>query len=70
MAKLTDNDTMPFGKHKGAKLSHVPDDYLLWLHGDLEHKCSNFARPLKDYLDENIEAIKNNLEQKYPKKKF
>jgi hypothetical protein len=64
---LNDTDKMPFGKHKGKQLSHVPDEYLLWLHGELEIKCSPFARPLKEYLDENLEAIKQNVSQKYPK---
>ena len=30
---LTDEDTMPFGKHKGKKMVLVPADYLDWLRG-------------------------------------
>ncbi len=30
-APWTDSTVMPFGKHKGAKLSDVPASYLLWL---------------------------------------
>jgi hypothetical protein len=68
--QFTDNTLMPFGKHKGKKISHIPDEYLLWLWGELELKCSSFARPLKDYLDENIEAIKLNVFQRNPKPYF
>lgn len=28
---MTDQDLMPFGKHKGAKMEDVPASYLLWL---------------------------------------
>jgi hypothetical protein len=28
---LTDYQIMTFGKHKGKKLSEVPNDYLMWL---------------------------------------
>jgi hypothetical protein len=60
---LRDTDRMPFGKHKGKMIAEIPDDYLLWLHGEMEKKhVSPFARPLKDYLDENLEAIKKNVE--------
>jgi len=29
---MTDQDLMPFGKHKGAKMEDVPAQYLLWLY--------------------------------------
>lgn len=67
MEQFTDRSKMPFGKYKDKPLSAVPDDYLLWLHGELSRKCSPFARPLKEYLDENLEAIKLNISQKNPK---
>jgi uncharacterized protein (DUF3820 family) len=28
--KLSDDDKMPFGKHKGKRLGDVPDDYWMW----------------------------------------
>lgn len=31
---FTDNDVMPFGKHKGKRLEDVPADYFLWLWND------------------------------------
>lgn len=70
MQILSDRDKMPFGKHKGKSLASVPDEYLLWLHSELEIKCSPFARPLKNYLDENLEAIKANIAATNPKPFF
>lgn len=67
MSKIDDRSEMPFGKYKGVIIANVPDEYLLWLHGELEIKCSQFAKPLKEYLDENLDAIKMNHEAKYPK---
>lgn len=28
--RLTDDDKMPFGAHKGKRLGDVPDDYWQW----------------------------------------
>jgi len=41
---LTDDDTMPFGKHKGTKMRDVPASYLDWLLG-------------KDWLHEEWPAL-------------
>lgn len=59
MATLTDETIMPFGKYQGKKLGDVPDYYLLWLHTE---GTKNVL--LKEYLDENIEAIKANIKSK------
>ena len=32
-ARLTDEDLMPFGKHKGERLCDIPASYFLWLSG-------------------------------------
>lgn len=66
METLNDRSKMPFGKHKGKMLGSIPDEYLLWLHGELEIKCSPFCKPLKAYLDENLEAIKANIDANKP----
>lgn len=63
---MRDTDLMPFGKHKGEMIGNVPDEYLLWLHSELSKRCSPFAKPLKEYLDENIEAIKANINASKP----
>ena len=55
---MTDNDLMPFGKYQGIPLKDVPDDYLLWLYNqDIHPKYSD----LEDYLEENIDGIKANI---------
>lgn len=56
MIMLTDNDIMPFGKHKGIKMANVPDSYLLWLYET--DKC---GPDVKGYITDNIEAIKANV---------
>ena len=38
-AALTDEDPMPFGKHKGQRMADVPASYLAWL------KDSNCQHP-------------------------
>ena len=30
-SRLTDDDSMPFGKHKGERLGDVPDGYFTWM---------------------------------------
>lgn len=66
MEQFTDNSKMPFGKYKGRRMIDVPDEYLLWLHGELEKKCNPFSMAVKNYLDENLDAIKANHAAKYP----
>lgn len=64
---LRDTDRMPFGKYKGKMLIEIPDEYLLWLYGEMGKKnVSPFARPLYDYLESNIEAIKKNIDDNKP----
>lgn len=70
MEQFNDRSKMIFGKYKGQTLASIPDEYLLWLHGELVKRCTPFAKPLKEYLDENIDAIKQNISQKYPKPFF
>lgn len=70
MDQVTDNTKMPFGKYKDRRMKDVPEEYLLWLHDELHRKHNNFTLPIKNYLDENYEAIKENYEAKYPKPFF
>lgn len=52
---LTDNDLMPFGKHKGKKLIDVPASYLLWLYED----HPNFkTTDVGIYITDNYEVIR------------
>lgn len=50
-----ENFIMPFGKYKGTALKNVPDEYLYYLHG------TNIYGALKRYIDDNIDAIKANI---------
>jgi uncharacterized protein (DUF3820 family) len=52
MAKLTDSDPMPFGKHKGERMEDVPASYLLWLHND---GCQNPG--VAAYIEESMSAL-------------
>lgn len=31
---MDDLSIMPFGQHKGTEMANVPDEYLLWFHGE------------------------------------
>ncbi len=64
---LTDNDTFPFGVHKGKKLANVPEEYLRWLYKKpwvkgkmmkyIEDHILQYDKPNKN---ENIDSNKNN----------
>ena len=53
---MDDSTPMPFGKHKGTPMGEVPDDYLYWLHGQ-----EGIFGELREYLDDNIDAITENM---------
>lgn len=50
----TDETKLTFGIHKGKQLIEVPDSYLLWLYNNGAYGG------LLEYLEDNLEAIKNN----------
>jgi uncharacterized protein (DUF3820 family) len=54
---LTDESKMPWGKHEGEKMANVPPDYLLWLYEN--KKCYG---DVKDYIKDNLDAIKFDIE--------
>lgn len=61
MKLLTDNDMMPFGKHKGQRMANVPASYLLWLYerwrnGDAPKSDEVFR--VKVYVDSNLEVLR------------
>lgn len=49
MNQLTDEDLMPWGKHKGEKMKDVPASYLLWMwdHGLRQKPISD---PVRQYV--------------------
>lgn len=56
---MTDESTMPIGKYKGEKLANVPPDYLLWL-----YENGNIYGELKEYIKDNLDVIKSEIEYK------
>lgn len=59
---LTDNDTMPFGAHKGKKMANVPDHYLRWLYTQIEGRSKIHwtltDKLLHEYITENKDTLK------------
>lgn len=58
---MKDTDKMPFGKHKGKMIGQVTAQYLIWLRDELKIKCSKLAEPVRDYIEDNLEALKLEL---------
>lgn len=58
---MKDTDLMPFGKYKGKMIGQVPAHYLIWLYDELKVKCSHFAEPIRDYIADNMDALKLEL---------
>ena len=56
---MTDESIMPIGKYKGQKMANVPPEYLLWL-----YENGNIYGGLKDYIKENLDVIKSEIEYK------
>lgn len=50
---LSDESSMPFGKHRGKRMIDVPAQYLLWLNDD-----GLKDGPLKNYIERNLDALK------------
>ena len=59
---MDDNSIMPWGIHEGKKMANVPSSYLLWLYEN--NKCNG---DVKDYIEENLDVIKSEVE--FDKKK-
>lgn len=49
---MTDQDEMPFGKYKGAKMEDVPASYLLWLR---DQNCSH--PEVRRYINDNESVL-------------
>ena len=54
--RLTDESSMPFGKHAGKKMANVPPEYLLWVYD--EDRCS---APVRLYIKENLEDLRSDV---------
>jgi hypothetical protein len=51
---------MPFGRHRGERLSQVPDGYLVWL-----ADRPNLREPLRTYLEEELERRGEDKRKEY-----
>lgn len=60
---MTDESLMPFGKYKGKKMAEIPDYYLLYMWDNF-----NLRDPLRQYIAENLEVIKVNIQRSQEKK--
>jgi len=58
LPKLDDNSTMTFGIHEGKKMIDVPDqDLLNYYNQGISHKHPE----VHEYIESNLQAIKNNI---------
>lgn len=51
------HDEMPFGKHRGKKLSDVPKSYLKWLYDNNRCGQDAFFRFIRDNMDALIMEV-------------
>lgn len=58
----TDNTVMLYGRYKYIRLGNWPPGYLLKLYENEKH----VDKPLKKYISDNLEAIKNRLHSNEP----
>jgi len=57
---LTDNDPMPWGKHKGTEMANVPANYLLflWNKWGTTKPFGDSSQAVKNYIADNLDALK------------
>ena len=63
--RLTDDDPMPFGKHKGERMEDVPADYLLFIFekGSCTAAVSEYCRNCYDVLKKQAKEIERRKNQ-------
>ncbi|MHA1344951.1 MAG: putative quorum-sensing-regulated virulence factor [Candidatus Heimdallarchaeaceae archaeon] len=64
---MTDNDLMPWGKHKNKKMKDVPSQYLLWLYEAVEDdgapEDGNCVKEsVLNYIEDNLDEIEKENE--------
>ena len=55
---LTDEDEMPYGKHKGKKMANVPAEYLIWLSKQPTLKRDSLFYYIEENMDVLLEEVK------------
>jgi hypothetical protein len=63
MTNITRNSRLPFGKHKGEKLSRCPKDYLEWMAANLSD--SDFTLWAQAARKELVERKKESYDLKH-----
>ncbi len=63
---MKDNSILNFGKYKGRMLGQIPADYLLWLNDQMKGKKSPFAMEFKEYIEDNMQALKMEIDNNKP----
>lgn len=58
MQKFTDKTLMPFGKHKGTALANIPARDLIYYYDNFD-----LSAPLKEYIKENMDALKAEIKR-------
>jgi hypothetical protein len=59
---MSDDDIMPFGKHKGKKLIDVPDTYLYSMYLLFKDKSKSIElEEIFSYIVDNLDAIQKNI---------
>jgi len=59
---MSDDDIMPFGKHKGKKLIDVPDAYLYSMYLLFKDKSKSIElEEIFSYIVDNLDAIQKNI---------
>ena len=67
---------MPFGKHKGKRLSQIPEDYLSWFYREYKPLVLAIERTLKVLTVEKrsekieVEILFEEYQRKYPDNKI
>lgn len=59
---MTDSTILNFGKYKGKMLGQIPADYLLWLNDEMNGKNNPFSIEYKAYIQDNMQALKLEIE--------
>ena len=67
---MTDTTILNFGKYKGKMLGQIPAHYLLWFEDNLKDKNSNWAKEFIEYIEDNRQALNQEIEEEKRNNKF
>ena len=67
---MTDTKILNFGKYKSKMLGQIPTQYLLWFEDNLKDKNSTWAKELKEYIEDNRQALNKEIDEEKRNSKF